>query len=228
MSEISNRTLATLLVAAIVISLSGTIVSLNKLSDYVPLSGPTGRAPSDTGTTSVTVQQAVSIILQNPPGFSVDFGTGRVNASKAGCGVRANMLALADGTNYTDTGDCWIEISQPTEPVGWRLENDGNLNASINVRGPSEAAFFSGYAGVRPTILRWRSNLSDGGCPSGGNESWSAFDWNSTLCENLPWDEGQYDDDLGIDVNLTVPSDLTSGTYSDSNIEFYGVPSIWS
>lgn len=221
MADISNRTLATLLIAAIVVSLGGTLLSLNRLQE-----GVTGNAQLDTGTASVTVQQAVSIILQNPPGADVDFGTGRVNASKSGCSQRAQLLAL--DTGYSDVGDCWLEIAQSTPPTGWVVENDGNLNASVNIRGPSETSFFSSYPGTYPDILRWRVNVSDNGCLIDRNESWSAFDWNSTACNQLPWDEGQYDDDFSVEVNLTVPSDLVSSTYSDSNIEFYAIASVWS
>jgi len=226
MAEISNRTLATLLVAAIVISLGGTIISLNKLAIYVPLDGPTGRAPSDTGTTSVTIQQQVSIILQDPPGSSVDFGTGRVNQSKC---TYSNMLAGTGG--YTDIGDCWLELVQVTPPQAWRLENDGSLNASVAIRGPEENAFlgdYDSYGAGYPRGLRWRVNVSDQGCYVDRNESWSQFSWNSTACNNMAWDENFYDDDFAVEVNLTVPGDISGGTYSDDQIEFYAVASTWS
>lgn len=45
MVDVSNRTLATLLVAAIVISLGGTLISLDRLGGLAPL---TGQATLDT------------------------------------------------------------------------------------------------------------------------------------------------------------------------------------
>ncbi len=218
MADISNRTLATLLIAAIVVSLGGTLLSLNKLQ-----SGVTGRAQTDTGTTEVTVTQAVSIIITEPTNNIIDFGEGRVNTTAA-CNHRANLVAYADLTaSYLDVDDCWIESGSP-DPHGWVVENNGNLNASFSIEGPSATSFFS-YTGSYSDRLHlvWRVNQSDGGCKEGRVEAWTTFDSNTTACDNLPWDESAEDDDVGIDVNVSIPSDVPGGTYTDATIEFYAV-----
>ena len=72
MVDISNQTLATLLVAAIVISLGGTIISLNRLGGIMPL---TGHATSSMA--NITVTGAADIDVTN----NIDLGTGTANTS---------------------------------------------------------------------------------------------------------------------------------------------------
>ncbi|NOZ80214.1 MAG: hypothetical protein GXP63_00960, partial [DPANN group archaeon] len=60
MEEISNRSLAVLLVVAIVVSIGGTFMSLSKLQQapttiYVNKGSPTGYAISPNGTASVSI-----------------------------------------------------------------------------------------------------------------------------------------------------------------------------
>jgi hypothetical protein len=76
--EISNRTLAILLIIAIAISLGGTIVSLNRLAQVrVPVI--TGFA-SDQGTATVNITSQASLIFAVN---SIDFGNGWVNSTAA-------------------------------------------------------------------------------------------------------------------------------------------------
>ena len=60
MDEISNKTLAFLLVGAIVISLGGTLISMNKLSD---MAAATGLISSDKTNGTVTLNVTTSIAI---------------------------------------------------------------------------------------------------------------------------------------------------------------------
>ena len=81
--EISNKTLALLLVAAIVVSIGGTLISLNNVNQ-----GITGHVTSNaTGTTSVNVGAVTTLRFDIS---SVDFGAGSViravDSTTAQCG----------------------------------------------------------------------------------------------------------------------------------------------
>ena len=59
--DISNKTLAMFLVAAIVVSIAGTTISLNRLGDIS--TSPTGFATSGVGNVSLNVNTDLSIVL---------------------------------------------------------------------------------------------------------------------------------------------------------------------
>jgi len=148
MNDISNRTLALLLVTAIVVSLGATVYTLNTISG---VRIPAGRATSEAGEVNLTVESAVSIILWNT---TIDFGQGFVNTSgpKAGqCTNFANLSIRWAGSalTYVDTNgnDCWNSFisGQPTTPTHpFTMENEGNQNVTLTVLGPTPLDFFDG------------------------------------------------------------------------------------
>ncbi|MBN1503393.1 hypothetical protein JW930_07675 [Candidatus Woesearchaeota archaeon] len=216
MEDISNRTLATLLIAAIVVSLAGTLTSLNRLSRL----GISGRGTTETGSTNVTVLNALSITLTEN---SVDFGVGRVNDT-AVCANRGFANMVSGDNTYNDVTECWIESSGGSPATGFIVENDGNINASVSIRGPTNAHFFESYSGSNPYGLWWSANSSDDGCVGWRNDStYIQFDQNDTLCTNIVWDNTLNDDTLAVMVNITVPKDLPDGDYENTSITFYAV-----
>ncbi|MFH1248744.1 MAG: hypothetical protein V1660_01180, partial [archaeon] len=87
--EISNRALAGLLVAAIVLSVGGAMLTVAKLGDLVailPISGITGFGV--TGQVNVSLQQTASL---NVSQTFVDFGVGVVTTGRTGA------LLVSDG-----------------------------------------------------------------------------------------------------------------------------------
>ncbi|MBN1503330.1 hypothetical protein JW930_07360 [Candidatus Woesearchaeota archaeon] len=222
MEDISNRTLALLLIIALVISFGGTIVSLNRLSK-ISLPGivpTTGRGTTEYGSTNITVLNALSIrLVEN----SVDFGVGRVNETTT-CANQGFANMVSGNSAYDDEGDCWIESTGGSPTTGFIVENDGNINASVSIRGPTNAHFFESYSGSNPYGLWWRANASDNGCAGSRNDSvYIQFDQNETLCTNVMWDGTVNDDTLAVMVNLTIPKDLPDGDYENTSITFYAI-----
>jgi hypothetical protein len=218
--DISNRTLATILVAAIVVSLGSTLISLNKLGG---LSWVTGRAVSDLGTAQVSVQESLSIVLLTD---SVNFGTGFINTSNTNCVTNnVNLSTLGAGFNYET---CFVGGGTGTDFV---LQNNGNVNASVSVRGPSAVTLF-GSANPLQKAFRYKAsdsvaenaNVEAGSCQGLiYNRTWTPFSNNATVCDDL--DYGDSTDTLAILVNMRFPWNQTQGLYSNSSITFYAVKS---
>jgi hypothetical protein len=223
MNDISNRTLATLLIAAIVVSLGGTLLSINKLTQRPVSLAQTGRAVSDLGTAQVSIQESLSIILLTD---SVDFGTGYVNMSNTNCAVNnVNLSTLGAGFDYED---CFVGGGTGTDFV---LQNNGNINASVSVRGPSKTDLF-GTANPLVKAFRWKASdapAEDADVEVGScqglvfNKTWTPFSNNATVCDDL--DYGDSTDTIAVLVNMRFPWNQSTGLYTNSSITFYAVKS---
>lgn len=137
--ELSNRTLALLLVAAIVISIGGTMVNLEKLNR---LTGPTGYALSAVGNVSLSITETTSIVLTYG---EIDFGSGYVFADCNNC----TMDTAAGGTRDATCclGD-WADVGNFDE--GLLIENQGNTYVSLKANYSEAAADFIGGDSVTP------------------------------------------------------------------------------
>lgn len=150
--EITNKTLAMFLVAAIVVSLAGTIISLNKLGRI----STTGYATTDTGTASVYVNTSTEIRFAIN---AINWGEGYVNATAG-----APLNCTLDSENGKSAG-C-IRFTQNN--VGLTLENDGNTLPSISlksdVNGTGMFGDFSSYGGSQ--LLYKVTNNETNSCTS--------------------------------------------------------------
>ncbi|MBU0758410.1 MAG: hypothetical protein KKF44_10155 [Nanoarchaeota archaeon] len=218
MEDISNRTLATLLIAAIVITLGGTIMSLNRLSQ---VGGPsffpvTGRGTTDTGKVNVTIQSSQSIRLMGTT--IIDFGAGNVNASDSTCNTNGvNVTTVDSGTNELD---CWL-VSDAVQLVGtdFDVENDGNVDVAVNISGKSNQSFITTSGDFSATDYKWQfgseNTPGDVDCEAGEPTGWVHFGENETLCTRLPW-EDEENDNLTVNVMLRFPANTTAGLFSDT------------
>jgi hypothetical protein len=115
MMDISNKTLGLLLVAAIVVSVGGTLVSLNKLETV----SPTGLATSDTGVVTLSIDQYISIIVDDD---SIDFGLCTLEDS----GLTLFNSSVAGGYNNSNCdGPAAAAVSNIT------IRNAGTLDAQL-------------------------------------------------------------------------------------------------
>jgi hypothetical protein len=227
--EISNKTLAWLVVAAIVVSIFGTTVSLWNLDKEQNLAGNV-YLTNDTGSASVTVSKAV--VLK----FSINatnFGTGQVNTS--GGFQRCNMM-INSTTPSTAVAYSGCLNFNPTAS-SLTLENLGTafLNVTLNVS--KNATNFLGNIGasLSPDVigvtgsnvvdgstafLYTVSNNETGSCILGKlyNTSWVAvpnIPAPSVICENLSWNTAN--NSLMIGLNLTV----TANSSGAKSVVFY-------
>ncbi len=210
--EISNKTLAFLLVGAIVVSLFGTFISLDKLNK---LSGPS----SITGmlTKTGTVQLDVGGLESFKVNTNINFGALSPNASK--------LWASTDTTNDwlgTNANDCTDISGGVNDCNGMIIENDGNAVLNISFNTTSNAASFIG--GSDPVAPQFRYYAREGNQSGAGNEDgcsgsvtnggpgWTeiAADTDYAICtgnSGQGFDFAAGSDKLALEFNLTIPTD---------------------
>src|SRR3989338_9030152 len=135
MDDLSNKTLAFLLIAAIVVSVTGTFITLQSLGKG-PGIGGFGATGAVTGKVNVSITSTTQITFTHA---TVDFGPGYVNSSN--CSVC--VMDTYNHTNVSNPGfitGCCIGTEWPT-PVndGLWIENTGNENVNLNVSGNATA-----------------------------------------------------------------------------------------
>jgi hypothetical protein len=220
MDDISNKTLAILLVFAMAVSLGGTLISLNRLKliggPYAPI---TGFASSGTGTANLSISQDSSIIVVSN---LIDFGVGIVNTSRAEPCNNATISSSSAWNNWTAERDpCWV--SNATTPAmvlftdtDFVVRNDGNINVTLTMDSTANnaATFIGGSTGGGPLYqYRAMSNESASGnaCtqPTLYNVTWT--DINATagqpICNKLSSDNGM--DEVRVAIKVRIPSDAT-------------------
>lgn len=117
MGDLSNKSLALLLLAAMVVSLGGTFLVLNKNSSM-----PTGYA-SSTGTGTVQLSVASTLSITTADNNAIDFGT---CTPASGAGVVANVTSdILENTTAICTMSTLDNIS---------VRNDGNINVTVKLQ----------------------------------------------------------------------------------------------
>jgi hypothetical protein len=202
--EISNKTLVWIVVATIIVSIGGTILTVKNAGDV-------GYATSNvTGNASVTV--ASQTVLRFAVS-SLNFGSGSVNTT-GGAGQTANCTLVANATTavITRSTDC-INFNGAADSL--TLENAGNtfLNISVNFS-TNSAGFPGGSLFPQYRKLRFTASANETGSCSTPTNSWntSALTWvdvtptNMTyLCYNLSWNDTI--DTIRLGLEIAIPSD---------------------
>ena len=201
MDEISNKTLAILLIGAIIISLGGTLISLNRLARIkVPLI--TGFYGADD---EAIVQLDITGVVQvNFTTDDINWGSGYVNTSEDFCVLNSYDIAIgANCTGFTP------------QTAGLVLENIGNKNATLNISMSKNADDFIG--GTDP-VCQWNVSVSEPGSAPG--IAVTPGDWQACstthvevcsstgggfLCDNN-------NDELRFDVLVQIPHPSTGVT----------------
>ena len=199
MEEISNKTIAALLVVAMVLSLSGTFFSLNKLN--MLQKGVTGYATTDTATATLQLQEVTSIVFQTGHD-AVDWGTGSVDTSNGytECNLTTSNLSAYSGC---------VDFNAQPEP--FILENDGSVNANVTINASADPSSWIG--GTNPGFYFNASNYEPGSCA--GTLASGETPLNTTevmLCTNLTFDNSK--DTLTLDLKAEVPYDAPTGSKS--------------
>ena len=208
---ISNKALFLLIVFSISLSIITTIYMLEKMGNASQKT--VGKATTDSGKITVSVQNSVSIVLIND---MIDFGTGYVNTSK--CQTNATLYA---GETYNDSDgvDCWTDNT--VLPTSLILENDGNRNVTITVRGPANSSFFNNYNGSEPYGISWKARNRDyNSCPGIMQANYTDFNGTAkAACGDMyPQDQN---DTIAIDLKVVIPAhNLTQGVYQNISISF--------
>ena len=190
MKEISNSTLALMVVAAILVSVFGSFMSLSKLNQL----GVTGLVISDSGYANVTVSGTASINLSDR---SIDVGT------------------LEPGThNDSETVDDWFVVEN-IGAVNFSLQIKGGSQVK---NGTGAFTSMTGCAATTPsTCLMIRcvnaSGISSGACKV---TSYTALNTTYSVDYLIDLHNDALNDTAWFGVNITVPTSEGSGLKSQT------------
>lgn len=209
--DISNKTLAMFLVAAIVVSIAGTTISLNKLGG-VGSNAPTGYATTDIGNVTINIGAAVSIIINT---------TGSSDTLAFGCTPSGDSDVIINSENTSDT-----PTYCPTNPNNATIKvyNDGNVDANVSINVSNVGENTSAHTGGAGTFLSspgsnsWIAyrifNGTNVGCagnqPSGYNNFTTSGVFHQA-CDNLSYPNGDFH--FAVEMLLPKSADTVTGDY---------------
>ncbi len=221
MEQISNKTLAILLVMAIVISLTGTVISLNKIG-RIRIANPeaTGAATTGTGAVNLTISMTAAITLVNNTVF---WGSGYVNGTTitSNCSLDTSTLVPERGrasTGGLGGGGC-VDFSGNID--GIVLENSGNTDLIVYFNSSRNATEFLNNATdseVKPKFMWKIANGEPGACKGIlGPTAWVEMNNTNqtplaTICTQL--DSGDSSDRLNISFNITFHRNISAGEHN--------------
>ena len=212
--KVTNKSLVLIVIFVLLLTTFSNFFLLYSFSSITKQNIITGKLPGNV--TLIIVDNTPLSIKLNID--QIDFGSGYVNTSKPECANYANLTAAE---KYYDINDCWTDDTTTPRPL--LLENTGGKNVTIFVSGPNSSSFFRGYAGSNKAEILWRiRNNETDACtiiPS-GVDVFNQFSKNPELmCDNLKFiPDGE--DEIAIDFRIIIPSDLSSGVYENTSIEF--------
>ena len=182
--------------------MTGTLVSLNRLQNGADI---TGRAGSDVGNVTVTVNSVASLIFRTN---LITWGTGNVNTtaptSAANC--------ILDSMGYVAPANCtgFTTLSSPLV-----IENDGNVNLSVVLNSSVNASqFIGGTLGGGPAFL-WNFSWNEtGACSVAMHRDNGTFvnvnvTTGTTICTDLSWVDTN--DSIRVHVRVRIPVDSLTG-----------------
>ena len=213
--EMSNKSLALLLVIALVISLGGTLMSLTKISEIrqvkpLPQKMVTGLA-SGAGKVEVTLGSLTACNVDT----NVTFGTGNPTTTL----ILSTDKDLPPYPNASGFNNCSIAAA-PCYP-GMQINNTGNANINVSFSSDKNA---SALLGDSSPLASFTYDIRNGtfkaaaaiGCLSGlGTGGSIQSNTNYTVCQNLSFTNTA--DIASIGFNITI-NESTPKTSKQANI----------
>jgi hypothetical protein len=220
MEDISNKTILMLVMVALVVSVAGTMISLDRLTDYQNSYGfITGAATSNSqGNTTITNSGTVSITLADS---SIAIATGYVNTSSACNGVA--VLNLFGGSNQNG---CWLNTSD-LPPANadlidhHQVENDGTVLVNLTAYSTQLDAedwlcgSVGGCTSAVASVTLQSTDGESGSCNSNiaSNTTLLGSSSNSSvwICEGFDYLDSTDTINVSL-IELRIPSDAPTGT----------------
>ena len=205
---VSNRTLALFIIGTVIISLGGTLLSLNKLQEleelqkrWIPPRQLTGLA---TGKVELNITTNMSCRIDT----NVSFGNG-------GQPTSTNTLS-SDKANTGNFNDC----TSGTDCVGLQINNTGNVDINVTlVSDKNGSTLLAGQTGADNTDFQYNirngtaTSSGDGtqqGCKNIQNAGWASVPTTTTtICTNLTFTDSN--DMMTTEFNVTIEPDLPTG-----------------
>ncbi len=195
--ELSNRALAVLLVLTIVVSIGGTLISLNSMP-----SGIVGYASSANGTTQLTISALTEITLTDD---AVNFGTCGLNNSQT-----ITYISNASNGESQEDPDSTCTGTFPDYMV---LENTGNKYVNLTISSNVTGAAFVDASSGEGSLYFSAENKDPISCLDGLVDSFTNFslaEHNYTFCNNFS--PTNTEDELYLMYMVELPSDTRDGT----------------
>lgn len=188
--DISNKTLATLVVAAIVVSIGGTLISLNQIGTTGPI-GVTGAA---TGSGHVDLDIQIDTTI-NMTANTINFGAGAVSG-----GYPFATLDSATGSATHWNGTFAAQFLT--------IQNDGNVELNITFKSDEDAAAFIG--GTNPVFNYTVINDETGSCANlaTAQSDVEIAPSDNFVCGNLNMSNTA--DAINLSIGLKIPNDATA------------------
>lgn len=203
--SVSNKTLAVMLLAAIVVSLGGTFISLNRLGTA---GSPTGHAINPQGNVSLDINSSLSITTID--NHEIDFGMCVLGPDSAGITINSNRTE--------STANC--ANGGTVNPI--IVRNNGNINAIITVQsakvGTSQGGTFLNTGSTNSSLQYRVTNTSrhvtyEGGCISGlGSSAYATFATAGAeygICNNLQ--SHGVRNSVEVDFQIVIPTAAARG-----------------
>jgi hypothetical protein len=191
---VSNRSLALLLVATIVISLGGTLISLNKLNQF-----------EITGLVAGIVNLSIGTTAACNVDTNVSFGSG----------TPTTAIVLSTNADYGGVAAGFQDCSNVASPCykGMQINNTGNVNLLVNFTSDKNASTLQGDSSPLTYFQYYIVNgtLKGGGTGSAGCTNVTnnlgangtvVTTTSMTICNNLSYINGY--DIVSIGYNLTI------------------------
>lgn len=211
MKQISNKTLALLLIAAIVISIGGTIINVYRIKTQIIKPAEVVGLATSQGTAVVTIESLIEISATN----SIDFGSSSLNGS-----INVTLTSETNHGQWGTWNNCSDSINDTLQGAsckGLNIENTGQraVNVTMGVDKNSSTLFEGNNisAKFKFAVLNGTFNVTGDGCRglTYGGSNRSAFNWtdvdsNTTylICSML--DSSAGNDTITLEVNITIPS----------------------
>ncbi|MBN2368143.1 hypothetical protein JXC34_03915 [Candidatus Woesearchaeota archaeon] len=202
--DISNKSLAFILIATMVVSIAGLFFSMNKI-DEMSITGYAAQNAS--GTATLTIGSTARLIFQDA---AIAWGAGSVNTTGG------NLWCNLTTENSNDDATYCLDFDEQTD--GLTLRNDGNTvftSVKLNSSHTSDTLL----AGDDPLVLI-RATEESNACL--GDLNWStmteitsvftvAIGSAPQLCEAPGFNFTEADDDIYLDINVSIPYNAPAG-----------------
>ena len=201
---VSNKTLALFIIVTVIISLGGTLLSLNMLQDlsqsrqFIPSKQVTGLA---SGTVELNISTNMSCVIASNVSFGAS--TGQI------------LTTVNLSTNLANTNGFNNCASDPT-CMGMMINNTGNVNVNVTFKSDVNGTTLLGGPGASPASFNYSvANGSNNGallpgCNSGLKTAWGYVNETiTTICTNLT--ATSTNKVMTIEYNATIDANTPTG-----------------
>src|SRR4030042_3834656 len=204
---VSNKTLAFFIIVAVIVSLGGTLLSLNKVQEL-------SRIPRVTIPKQVTglVPSEVTLTITSNMSCNVD-----TNVSFGSAGQPASTITLS--TDKDNTGNNFTNCLSGNACKGTQINNTGNVNIKVNFSSNVDGAGLLGGSHIAGdfnyTAINGTADAAptESGCIGTGTNmgTWAAVPTtNTSICTNLSYTEHNAMESL--EFNVSIDQNTPPGT----------------